>query len=426
MTSNLSIELVDISSVKKKLNITVQPDVVRDEVKSAYKTLRSTAAVAGFRKGAVPVNILKARYHDQVLQDVSQRLIENTYAHALNEKKLVPVENPQIEVLEGKLDDGNFSYTAIFEVNPHIEIDGYKGMELKPEPVTITDEDIEEGLKSLREGRAEYKDVERAANTGDLVIVDFDGTLDGKSVKNGSARDYLVVIGERSLLPGFDTALIGAVKDETREAPLTIPETFAEKDLAGKTVRFKITVKSVKEKTVPALDDEFAADMDCANVEALKKKVSDELYKAKESQGKEKLKISILDALIEKHPFDVPEALIKKYQRILLSTVVDNMRKGIIAPEDKDSSPDQLRDKYLLMAVRQVKEDAILDCISFNEKIEVSEQELETAIRHLAEVRQTSYENLMGRIEREGALEVIKDGLKHEKAFDIIIGSARV
>ncbi len=424
---DIRIEAEDLSPVKKKLNITVPVNAVKEEFSSAYRSLRSTAAVAGFRKGNVPVNILKARFGDKIREDVTSKLIEMSYPHALHEKKLAPVESPQIDITRTKLDEANeFFYSVTVEVTPDVEIDDYRGMDLRREAVEVTEKDVEEGLKRLQESRAEYKEVERQAKESDLITAGLEGSINGEVIKGSKVDDYPFMIGDKTLLPGLDEALKGVSKGETREAKITFPGSYSDQSLAGKEGVFTLKVKAVKEKVIPPLDDEFAKDLECDNLEALKNRLREDLKKVKEDNEKERVKNSILDKLIEKHPFEVPEALVTRYHGIILNQVAENIKQGSISPEDRGLSSEELKAKYRNAAIRHVKEDVVLDSIAAKEKLEISQEEFDDAIKHLAEARKVPFQSLMNRITQEGATEVIKDGLKHEKVFDIIIEAAKI
>ncbi len=419
------VQLEDLSTVKKKLVVTVTAETVNKEMNSGFQSLKSTVQVPGFRKGAIPINILKSRFGDHVREEVTKKLIESTYIEVLRDQGLAPVEMPKIDVNTKKLEEEKeFVYTLTLEVTPEVNVDDYKGMGLKKSSIEVSDKDIEEGLKRLAEAKNEFKEVNRAAASGDMVVVDFEAFLDGKPIKHSKTNDYSIVLGEKTLLPGFDEALTGVSKGDSRDADITFPENYSEQGLGGKTAVFKIAVKSVKEKTVPALDDEFAKDMECDSLEALRKKVKDELVKVKETHEKESLKTQVLDKLIEKHRFEVPDSLVNRYLGLILNRIIDSMRQGNVNPGDEKLSPEQLREKYREMAVRSVKEDIILDAISAKENVQVTEAETDTAVRNIAMTRNVTFESLMDRIRKEGALDVIKDGMKHEKVFDIIIESS--
>ncbi|MBI5826497.1 MAG: trigger factor [Deltaproteobacteria bacterium] len=420
--NDFRIELEDLSQVKKKLNITIGAPRVKSELDAAYQSLRATAAIAGFRKGNVPMSMLKSKFSAGVEEDVAKSLVESSYPRAIREKELIPVEAPKVEIISKGLREGtDFAFSVTVDVSPKVEITEYRGMELKQGTIEVTDKDMEDGLARLREGRAEYNEVERQAASGDMVVIDFEGFIEGQPIKNGKGSDYPTVIGEKTLLPGFDEALLGAAKGDAREANVTFPANYSEPGLAGNEALFKITVKAVKEKSVPRLDDEFAKGLGCDDLNGLKLKVKDELARVKQISVKEGLKTEILDKLTQKYDFEVPEALVNRYLGVILGRVVENMKHGNADPADANLSPEELKAKYRVMAVRSVKEDIILDAISVRENIQITEEDTEKAVRHLAESRKVPYESLLSRIEREGAMEVIKDGLKHEKVFDLIL-----
>lgn len=423
---NIRVQVEDLTPVKKKLDISVPAEAVSREFKAAYQNIRSTASIAGFRKGSAPMNILKARFGGHVQEDVTKRLVESSYSTALSENRFMPVEAPQIDLKNGSVtEDKDFSFTVTVEIQPNVEVGGYRGMTLNKEDIAVTDEDLERGMFNLTSAAAQFREVERPAGDGDLVVVDFEAFLNGEAIKNGKGEGYPCIIGEKSLLPGFDEALKGTSKGDTKEVDITIPENYSEAYLAGKTSRFKLNIKAVKEKGIPEVNEAFAKDMGCDNLDALKAKVKEEIEKHKSGEVKEKIKNEILDKLISAHPFDVPEALVNRYMGVILSRVLENMRSGMSAPGDKGLNIDQLKEKYRPAAERSVKEDIILDTIAAKEGVQVTPVEVETSVRAIATQRNVSYESLMSRIQTEGAMEVIKDGLKHEKVFDIIIENSK-
>jgi trigger factor len=318
-------------------------------------------------------------------------------------------------ISEGK----DFSYAITVEVAPHFEIEGYRGMELKRESTEVTEKDIDEALERLRMSRSQYKEVSRPAQDPDMVVVDFEAAIDGKVIKGSNTSDYSVVIGHRTPLPGFDEALKGASAGEKREVTLAIPKNYSESGLAGRDALFTITVKSVKEKITPALDDEFAKDLECDSLVVLRERTRGDLAKVK----KDNEKTVIMDKLIERYQFDVPEALVNRYLGMTLGRVLDNMRHGFFTQEDMGLTPEALKDKYRPTALRQVREDMILDAIAEKEGVTATNEEYEEAVRNLAQSRGISYDELISRIEKERAVDVIKDGIKHGKVFDIILGA---
>jgi trigger factor len=424
--TDMKVEVEDLSQVKKKLNITLPADEVERQFNEAYRSLRSTAAVSGFRKGSVPLNIIKAKFGARVKEDLTARLIETSFPRAIKGRELVPVETPSIELKSDGVEEGKeFSYTATLEVHPKVEVDGYIGMEVKREPVAVSEADVEDALRRLAESKAEFRDVKSGIKDGDLVVVDYEASMDGELVKNGKAVDQTVIVGERTVLPGFDDALKGAFAGDRKEIRLTFPEHYSEKALAGREAVFSVTVKSVKEKAVPAVDDDFAKDLDFGGLDALRERVREDLTRVKAEREKEGVKNAILDRLLEAHRFEVPDSLVKRYLALILGRVVDGMRQGYFPPGDRGKNPDELKEKYTPQALRHVKEDVILDAIAAKENVDVSKEEFEAAVKKMADARHVSFDTLLARISREGAIEVVRDGIKHEKVFDIIMASMK-
>jgi len=419
--------LEDISSVKKKIEVTVSADDVTKALEDSYARLKATAAIAGFRKGTVPKSVIKAKFADGISGDVSTRLIDGTYHRALEELGLTPLDGPEVEIKTLVPEEGkDFVYTLSFEVTPRVEVGEYLGLDLgAPEAIEVTEEDIEQGLDGIRQSNIRFKEVDKPADDKDMVIIDFTATRNGKAVKGLKGTGYPVLIGETSPMPGLDDALKGLSKGDKKDAELTFPENYSEKKLAGKDVVFHITVQAVKEKTVPEINDEFAKGLQCDSYEALRERVASEIKKSKEKESKNKLKTVILDKLIAGRELDVPESLAEKYHALIFKSVVDNMRAGMIHPDDKGLSEEAVKERYRPLAARRAREDMILDAIALKEKMEISNAEVEEAIKELAADRNLPIDSLMTRIQREGNMEMIKDGLKHEKVFDLIIASAK-
>lgn len=419
--------LDDISTVKKKIEVKVSADEVKIALADAYERVKATAAIAGFRKGTVPKSVIKAKFADGINSEVTTRLIDATYHLALEEFGLTPLGGPEVEIKTLAPEEGNeFIYTLTFEVTPRVEVSKYIGLEIGEQAVAeVTEQEIEEGLDGIKETNLRFKEVSKSADDKDMVIIDFTASRNGKVIKGLKGTGYPVLIGETSPMAGLDTALKGLSAGDKKDAELTFPENYSEKKLAGKDVTFHITVQAIKEKTLPEIDDEFAKGLKCENLEALKDKIAMEIKKSKDKEERNRLKTIILDQLIAGRELDVPSALAEKYHELIFKSVADNMRSGMVHPDDKGLSEDAVKERYRPLAVRRAREDMILDAIALKEKMEISNTEVEEAIKELAGERNLPIDSLMSRIQREGNLEMIKDGLKHEKVFDLIIASAK-
>lgn len=417
-----NVQVEDLSQIKKKVSITVPAEDVKREIKSAYAALKSKASVAGFRKGAVPVNILKKRFAAQVEEDVMTRLIERSYPNALREQKILPAAPPKFDIKSGRIsEESAFSYDVTVEVMPKVVIGDYIGMQLERLPVEIKDDEVEDALKRLADNHSHFNEVDRPAKDTDMLTCDFEGFFNGEPIKKSATKDYPIMLGASTLLPGFNEALAGVKKGETRDAKITFPANYSEADLAGKTADFKISVKSVKEKVTPALDDEFAKDLGVEGIALLRGRVREEIKKAKDDAEKERVKNQILDKLIEKHKFEVPDGMVSRYLSVIVDKKVADMKRGHFEPADKGLTQEQVMQRYHAMAFRHAQEDIVLDALAEQEKVDITKDEADAAMKRLAAQRGVNYESLIEKIDAERAMEVVIDGLKHEKVFDIII-----
>ncbi|NOS35601.1 MAG: trigger factor, partial [Deltaproteobacteria bacterium] len=330
----MKVAVEELSQAQKRLIIDIPADEVDREISDAYRKLQASARIDGFRMGKVPMSVLEKRYGSQLLDEVSTRLIENSFPMAMKDKGISPVAMPRIEakaIERGK----PFSYDAMVEVGPNLNPEGYVGMavreELDKEP-DVTDDDIGEVLARLREQRAEFNDVERGAEEEDLLFLDFTSTVDGEELKDSHAEDYMVKIGEKSMLPGFEEALVGLKKGDTKEIKLTLPYDFHEVAIAGKEAVFNITVKSVKEKVLHEVDDEFAKDIECESLDNLRSKVRESIVSERKAMVMREVREKVVKELIEKNSFELPASLLQRYVKPLLERAEENIKKGSSEP----------------------------------------------------------------------------------------------
>lgn len=420
----MKIDVVDISGVKKRIDVNVPADLVNDEVKKAYSEIRATAELDGFRKGNVPISVLKKRFGDRVMGDVVTRMVETTYAQAIAEKGIIPVGRPKIEVKEAA-EDKDFVYTAEVEVKPAIELNEYRGLSLKQWDGVVTDDDLEEGLKRLQASKGDYSSVDRASGAGDMVLVDLHGKVDGETVEGGKADDFQMIVGENALLPEFEESLMGVSKGDNLTVDIPYPDDYHNKELAGKIAIFDVTVKEIKEKVLPVLDDEFAKDLECESLEELKVKVKEEITKSKGEAEKERIKGEIMEKLLGAHTFEVPESVVERYLSSLLKKILDNMNKGMADPEDQNLSADELKEKYRDIAARQVQGDLILEAIGEKEGIMVGDDELDEYLETMASQQGQTLPQVKAHLEKEGTTEVIRDWIRNNKVFDLVINESK-
>ena len=420
--TNFKVKVETLDPVSKKLTIEVVSEELRKDVESAYEKLAKTASIAGFRQGKIPREVLMQKFEGRVLSDAASAVIERTFPQALKQQKLMPIARPDFQVK--RLEEGkSMIYTGVIEIVPEVDVKGYKDMELDRKPTEVTPEELEENFIKLCDAHAEFKPVDRLAEDGDMTMIDFEGFMDGKPIKDGTAKDSAVVVGD-NLLPGFDEVLLGSKAGDEFTVKTRFPEKYHIVRLKGKEAEFNIHVKGVRVRVVPPFDNELAKLLGAKNVAELKAKITKEMAASKEFNEKERLRGEAVDRLISENPFEIPPSMKKKYYDGVMRTV-ENMSKedqgGFKTPE---MTPD-LNAKYYQIAELHAKRDLIVEAIAKKEKLEATDKEVEEAVERIAKQAGEETDRMMARIQREGSLDGIRTGIRHEKVFDIMIGDVK-
>ena len=426
----MKVTIEDLSPVKKKIMVELPSEDVDREFDAAYKELKEGVSIDGFRKGKAPKAVLENRYKDNVLREVGTKLIENSYQKVIEEKKLSIVAQPEIEVISSIEEGLPFSYNMTLEIKPLVNVEGYIGIKLKRERVTVGDDEIEKGIELLRESSAYVKVVERPAQDRDLVVMDFEGFYsDGKPIESAKASDYSVVIGAHSLSPAIEDALKGMKKGDEKEIKIPLPEGFKHEKLVGKEVVFKIKVKGVKERVLPTIDDEFAKDLKFDNIAQLKDKVKEGITREKEAAGKEILRKEAIDKLIEQNKFDAPPSLVADYLQSFVSKEMERIGKGKLSPEElseMETNPEKLKENYAIVADARVRGEMILEAIARQENITVSEDEINLRIKAMADQRHKSFDEFKKQLAEHKGEAMVAVGMLEEKVFDFIMAKADI
>lgn len=308
----MQVSVETLSGLKRKIMVSVPSEKVEEEVKVRLRNLAPKVKVAGFRAGKVPPHIVKQRYSDSVRYEVARDMLQPTLMNALKEKDLLPAGTPEIESLDvaaGK----NLEFTAAFEIYPQVTITELdEGQELEVVQAKVESKDLDKMIQTLREQNKDWNEVSRKVQSGDKVVIDFKGFIDGVAFEGGEAKGYELVIGSGSMIPGFEDGLIGAELDKKTEIKVNFPEDYGHKPLAGKEATFEVTVTKILEGGLPALDDAFAEKFNIkeGGVEALKKDIENNMARELERRVSSINRSTIFDKLLEKNAFDLPEVLV--------------------------------------------------------------------------------------------------------------------
>ena len=422
----MKVTVEDISPVRKKLHIQVLPDAIEREMHKAVVDVAKTAKIPGFRPGKAPKNVVEKHYQTEIQSEVMNRLISESYLQALNENGLIAVDMPNITNISPLEKGTPLNFTALVEVRPKIDLGSYEGIEVKEASVVVTDEEIMKTIDRLREMYARLEVVEgQALDATHTAIIDFEGFREGKAIAGANAKDYTLMLGTGSLIPGFEEQLIGMNKGETREITVNFPADYNNKELAGKDGQFTVTLKEVKKKVLPELSDDFAKDIgDQKTVDELKVRIREDLEIRKKNEVASAQREEIMSKLVDAHTFDVPEGMVEKeLMGMARSQAMRAARQGM---DLKNFDIAQFRLTNRDLAVKRVKGFLLLDLIAERENVEVTDDEVNAALvaaargagQKLEEVRKY-YES------QEGGLDNLKISLIHEKTLSHLLSKAK-
>lgn len=423
-----NIQIEELSSVKKRVTFEIPEDRVSDMLNAEYRELKKIAQIKGFRKGKVPLNILRGYFKSKVEADTARKIIEETFESGLSERKISPVAVLNIDqeaVEEGK----PFTYTAEIEVPPPVELKTYKGLELTKTIRKLDEQQVEDRLQRLRERFASLAPIPetRGAQAGDLLVVDISVEADGEQVTALTVSDYHIELGRNFYLPDFDAHLFDMKPDESKQVTVDLPEDFARKALAGKSATFDITVKEAKVKVLPELDDDFAKDLgELESLDAVKEDIRKDLTWMMENDTKKGLRNQIVEQLVELNPLDVPESMVEHQIDLMLRESYQNLAMQGIDPNRLPPPTPQQREQLRPLAVRNVKAGLILEEIEKQEGVELSDEEVETALEKRAEALEVSPDHLKDQMKRSNIWEDFRHSLTQEKVYKLIEEQAQI
>lgn len=374
-----------ISPVLMELQIEVPADTVKTEVDKAYTSLAKKSHIKGFRPGKAPRSVLTHLFGPQVQNDVANAIVNSTLPRALTDKNVTPVNMPNVEA--GTVDpQGTFSYKARFEVAPDVEEVKYEGFELYRPKTDVGDAMVDEQIERLRQGMATLKAPEpaRASKAGDVLVIDFTLSVDGKEIKDGGGQGVQLELGAQQVLPELDAALTGKSVGERLTVDAQFPEKHPRKDFAGKKGTFDVTVSEIKEKVLPTLDDEFAKDVgQFQTLVELRADVHSRLEKAVKDQTDVVVAEQIVDKLNEANPLDVPPSLVEQQCRMMEQEIVQQARRqGQRITQDQMS---QLHGKVHADAEKKVRAGLLMAAIARKLEIKVTDEDIENGLKELAE-----------------------------------------
>ncbi|SDC51982.1 trigger factor [Priestia aryabhattai B8W22] len=395
----------------------------------AFTKVVKQVNVPGFRKGKMPRPLFEKRFGvESLYQDALDILLPEAYGNAIVEAGIEPVDRPEIDV--ETIEKGQpLVFTAKVTVKPEVKLGEYKNLEVEKVDTTVTDEDVEAELKTLQERHAELVVKEEGTVAeGDTAVIDFEGFVDGEAFEGGKGENYSLEIGSNTFIPGFEEQLVGLEVGAEKEVEVTFPEEYHAEELAGKAAKFKVKLHEIKSKELPALDDEFAKDVDeeVETLEALKAKTKEKLQSDKENQAESALRDTLVEKAAENAEVEIPEAMFNTEmdrmmqefeQRLQMQGLNLELYFQFSGQDDK-----ALRDQMRPDAEKRVKINLTLEAISKAENLEVSEEEVEKELENMAGMYNMPVEEIKKVL---GSLDSIKEDMKVRKAVEFLVENSK-
>ncbi len=418
----MNVKIEDISSVKKKLSFEVAAEKVDAAMDQAIQKIGKTAKIKGFRPGKVPKKVIEQQYAPQVEEQVLTRLINDSYFQALVEHRIAAITDPEI-VENSPVERGKpFSYEAHVEVRPSVEAKDYTGLSLKKEKRGSDEAVVDERIEEMRAGRAEMQVSEREqARKGDFVTIDFEGFLDDTPFEGGKAEDFVLELGSGSLIPGFEEQVEGMARDEQKDVQVTFPENYGNKDLAGRPALFKVTLKEIKEKILPPLDDELAKGFGLESVAELREKIGESYGVQEQNRIEGDLRERLVSALIERNPMDVPDSMVASQLDFMLGNIRKRLQSQGMSLEMLGMNEESFKQMYRESAANQVRGSLILEAIARQENLSVDPSEIDGKLEKIAQMSNASIDAVKSYYAKEEARRGLMAQILEEKAVEFLL-----
>jgi trigger factor len=414
------------ATCRRELELEIAAEDVQKAIERVAREFARVARVPGFRPGKAPVQLIRRRFAEDIKSEVLQSLLPERIEQAVNEQKMVPVTRPQVEKVDFP-EGGPVKFRATFEVLPEFTLGDYKNLEIEIDLVEIADTDVDQTLQEMRERAANFAPVEgRAVQDGDYAQMKLMGTPAGGG-EPLQAESVLCHVGAEETLDVFNQNLRGAQVGEHKSFEVRYPDDYPDSKLAGKTYDYSIEITAIKEKKLPELDDAFAKDVsDAPTLDELRVKIRQNLEAARDERQSAQARERIMEKLIAAHDFPVPEALIEHQMDVRLERVVRSLAAQGVDPRAVNVDWVTMRRRQQDRAVADVKAELLLDRIATAENFDVTDEELDKEIEHLAQHSAESATAVRARLTKQGALDRMKSKLRSDKTLEWLYRNARI
>lgn len=425
----MKVQIERLDTTRVRLDIEIPSEDVNAALAETCESLRSQVSIPGFRKGRVPVAILKSRFPEYVNSEAVRYLVAPAYEDAIYNERLNPLTQPTftppLDELQVK-ENEPFMFSAAVDIRPTINLPSYEELVTDKNPVNVPREDVDVYITRLQAQSATYEplDVERPVQEKDCVRIDWECSLDGNRIDAESRQDIDIELGAGAIHEKLEQALLGMEIGNTNNVDIEFPQDHSVPELAGKSAAYEIALHAITEKNLPPLDDEFAKDLGYENYSQLYGLIWNNLVEEETSLHVDKQKSELLEQLIEKTEITIPEPLVDQYVQQTLQNVQQQLSNEHRSPEDAGINMDTLPDELRRDVIQQTKQSWIFETIAEKESIFVSDDELEYEIRRAAEQQNRDAQKYASLLKSSNRLEDFRGQLQHEKIYQFLISRA--
>ncbi len=421
--------LEEISSVKKKLLVEIDPEEVNRKIDASYRELRKSAKIPGFRPGKAPRKILESYFSEKVEENVTRDLIAETFAKAIEQVNTAPLGPPLVE--KEPLKPGKaFKYSALVEVRPEFELKNYIGVEVERGTCFVSDEEIRNQLDQIREAHGTLVTVEqdRPIREGDYAVLEYEGFEQERPLKDIRSTNFLIKVGSGEFHPDFETALIGLRKGDEKEINVHFEKDFRDSRVAGKALLFKVRIIGIKEMDLPELNDEFARGLgaDFKDLSDLKERIKNTLVTREEERIDKEMKEALLQKISEHLDFELPQILVESEINLGVENIRQNLMRSGISMEKAGLSEEKVRNDLRPACEKRVKNMLILSEIANRESITINEEDLNRSFEELASSTGQDAETLRKYYEARNMIDSLRQKLLEEKTLNYLVEHAKI
>ncbi|MGH7907228.1 MAG: trigger factor [Candidatus Binataceae bacterium] len=423
----MNVNVENTSALRRKLTVELEPAEIKHELDKAYNELRRTVQLKGFRPGHAPQKLLERFFGDQVRGDVIQRLVRDYTEKALDEQHLKPMVTPEIVTEESDLAKA-LRFSAIFDVRPELVVKDYEGLKVPRAAVTLDEDEVENAIERTRERHATLKKVEERTTVaaGDFALAELEGAIDGKPVPELKLEERLFEVSDKSLAHKLEEVLIGAEVGQQSRKSRSYPEDYGEKALAGKTVEWRATVKEIFQRELPTIDDEFAKDQGFKDLDEMRGKLRESLLESAKRQAENRVRQGLLELVIERNPFDVPDSLIDREQRLMEAELAATLEASGIPHEDAHGRAHEQSGELRPRAEKRARTILLIDALADQEHVALGDDEVAERIGKQVREAGRERDRVAQYYADENNRSGLRDLMRREKTVDLLMNRAQV